>query len=183
MKVFHKKEGFTLIELLVVIAIIAVLVAFSVTNFLGARQRAKDVKIKSELAELKNALRLYYNDYSIYPATAASPNDINGCGNAVPSPNESCASTCPTGAGAATYQFAAGGANPGCTNVYMKLLPPATDYPWEYAQAGATLGDDFCLWAALNNSSDPEVARSQAKCNPVCGSLGIPSNTYVLCAD
>lgn len=167
----NKNDGFTLIELLVVIAIIAVLVAFVVANFVGARSRAKDVRKKAELTQLKNALRLYYNDYSTYPqpGTAVS-NDIEGCGSATP-PVASCATAC-------SGQFAAGATN--CDMVYMKLLPQATEYVWSYRQMNS--GDDFCLWATLDNASDADIAKSQTKCSSVCGAV-VSSSDYVLCAD
>ncbi len=165
----NKKQGFTLLELLVVIAIIAVIVAFAVTNFVGARQRARDIRKKAELQQLQSALRLYYNDYNTYPGPASTiSNDLNGCGNATP-PTASCVQNC-------AGQFAVGGT--GCTNVYMKLLPEPTDYRWSYEQVAG--GDNFCLWTALDNTSDSEIAKSQAKCNQVCS---VPSSDYVICAD
>ncbi|HUD19784.1 MAG TPA: type II secretion system protein [Patescibacteria group bacterium] len=160
------ERGFTLIELLVVIAIIAVLIAFAVTNYLGARQRAKDVKKKSELQELKTALRLYYNDFNIYPPDATT-NDLDGCGNATP-PIASCNSG----------EFAAG------TNVYMKLLPQAASYVWHYQPVGVAR-DDFCLWATLDNASDTDITASQAKCADSCKSANpaLTTSDYTLCAD
>jgi prepilin-type N-terminal cleavage/methylation domain-containing protein len=166
-----KTEGFTLIELLVVIGIIAILVAFVASNFLGARQRAKDIKKKSELQQMKSALRLYYNDYNIYPGPSSSvDNRLDGCGADTPA-SGNCADEC-------AGQFAAGGT--GCSNVYMKLLPPATDYVWSYQQRNT--GDDFCLWTTLENVSDGEIAKSQTRCNAVCGSVA-PATDYVVCAD
>ncbi len=166
-----KSDGFTLIELLVVIAIIAVIVAFAVANFVGARARAKDLKRKAELTQLKSALRLYYNDFNTYPLPASSvDNDLEGCGNGTP-PVASCAVTC-------NGQFAAGATQ--CDNVYMKLLPEATDYIWSYQQMAS--GENFCLSATLDNASDAEVAKSQARCSSVCGAA-VPSTDYVLCAD
>ncbi len=70
----HKKQvknGFTLIELLVVITIIGVLTALFITNMVGVRERAKDARSKSNLNELKTALRLFYNDNQNYPATGS----------------------------------------------------------------------------------------------------------------
>lgn len=165
------ERGFTLIELLVVIGIIAVLVAFSVTNFVGVRSRAKDVKKKAELTQMKSALRLYYNDYATYPGPAStSQNTFNGCGTATP-PVSNCLTTC-SGA------FATGA---GCTGViYMKLLPPASDYTWNYRQVAS--GDNFCLWATLENTSDGEGATSRARCNAFCSSY-VTSSDYVICAD
>lgn len=164
-------DGFTLIELLVVIAIIAVLVAFAVTNFVGVRSRARDVRKKSELSQMKNALRLYYNDYVSYPGpTTTAVNTFNGCGTATP-PSSDCLTTC---AGA----FAAGAT--GCDTVYMKLLPPDTDYEWSYRQVGS--GDDFCLWTTLENTSDAEISKSQSKCSLRCASI-VSSGDFVVCAD
>lgn len=67
-------QGFTLIELLVVIFIIGILVALLLSNILGARQRAEDVQRKSEMQQLKKALRLYYNDNQRYPVQDNFPN-------------------------------------------------------------------------------------------------------------
>ena len=65
------KIGFTLIELLVVISIIGVLAMIIVPNLVGMRERARDAKKKTELVQLKKALRLYYNDNQAYPAITA----------------------------------------------------------------------------------------------------------------
>ena len=58
-------RGFTLIELLIVITIIGTLAGLLFTNFSGARERARDSKRKSDVTQMKNALRLYYNDYQV----------------------------------------------------------------------------------------------------------------------
>jgi prepilin-type N-terminal cleavage/methylation domain-containing protein len=63
-----KIRGFTLIELLVAISIIATLTAIVLPNFMGARERAKDTQKKEDMAALKNALRMVYNDTQSYPA-------------------------------------------------------------------------------------------------------------------
>ena len=172
-----KTRGFTLIELLVVIAIIAILVAFVSSNFLGARQRAKDVRKKVELDSMKSALRLYYNDYSIYPATIGGgvTNTFGGCGAGSP-PSTSCASAC-------GGVFVTGA---GCNgNLYMKLLPPTTDYVWHYQQMPSAAGvaaDDFCLYTTVENQSDPELPKSHTKCNAVCNGVA-PASDFVVCAD
>jgi len=63
-----KKLGFTLIELLVAISIIAILTAFLLPNFMGAREKAQDAQAISDMNAIKNGLRLYYNDKGVYPA-------------------------------------------------------------------------------------------------------------------
>lgn len=64
------RQGFTLVELLVAIAIIATLSAILLPNFMGARQKATDSQKIQDMAAIKNALRLYYNDKQSYPGEA-----------------------------------------------------------------------------------------------------------------
>ncbi len=66
-------RGFTLIELLVVISIIGILAGLLISNVAGVRERARDVQRKSDLDQLKKALRMYYNDNNMYPTTANFP--------------------------------------------------------------------------------------------------------------
>ena len=164
-----KQNGFSLIELLVVIAIIASIVAMAIPNYLSARQRAQDAKAKSEMAQLKNALRLYYNDYSKYPASQA-PGKLMGCGIGG-------AALCPCTTNGS--DFATGAA---CDNVYMKQIPAkllGTETPTMLYTRTASM-DDFCLSVLLNNLSDPDIAVSQKRCSSACG---VASTKYWACAD
>jgi type II secretory pathway pseudopilin PulG len=148
-----------------VVAIIAILVAFAVTNFLGARERARDVKRKGELRQLKTALRIYYNDYQKYP-TAIDDGKIYGCGA---TGKLVCPQSCSTG------EFAAGG--DGCANVYMRQLP--AEYTYSVHPKKPLDSDDFLLRVNLDNASDSDIAGSQAKC-------GYPVPTpgqYHVCSD
>lgn len=66
-----KKQGFTLIELLVVIAIIGILSAIGLVSLNGAREKARDAGRKSDLAQIKTAMVLYYDDHTnAYPINA-----------------------------------------------------------------------------------------------------------------
>src|SRR3989339_1578457 len=76
-----ERAGFTLIELLVVIAIVAILAGLVIINLAGVRERARDTQRKSELTEVKSALRLYYNYYSRYPSESLTK--ISACSPAV----------------------------------------------------------------------------------------------------
>src|SRR5438093_2570043 len=67
-----EEQGFTLIELMVVVLIIAILIAIAIPTFLGARRRAQDRAVQSEL---RNALvneKVTYTDSSTYEANAAN---------------------------------------------------------------------------------------------------------------
>lgn len=66
----RKHLGFTLIELLVVVSILGILVGLIVNNLSDSRARARDSQRKSNLNQLKTALRLYYNDYQKYSAVS-----------------------------------------------------------------------------------------------------------------
>ena len=161
-----KTRGFTLIELLVVISIIAVITAVGMTNFLGARERARDARRKQELVQLRNALRLYYNDYRSYPGTD-SDTYILGCGIAG---TTKCPGSCAGGG------FAAGGVD-GCGSVYMRTLP--TEYTYKRHPNKPADTDDFLLSVTLENASDGDVTTSQTR----CGISPAAASTYVVCAD
>ena len=56
------EKGFTLIELLVVIAIIGILASIVLVSLNDARNRGYDAEIKAELAQIRNAVEMYYDD-------------------------------------------------------------------------------------------------------------------------
>lgn len=159
------KRGFTLIELLVVISIIGMLTALIVVNFNAARERARDVQRKSDLDQIKKALRMYYNDYDGYPADDGSGN-ILGCG-------DSGDTTCSWGG-----QWSASAAN----MVYMKILPQdPLDPDQNYLYAQGTTDQDFLLTATLENKSDGDICDSQIHCG--ASECNQESGEYVVCAD
>jgi len=155
-------KGFTLIELLVVISIIGVLAALIMVNFNAARERTRDVSRKSDLDQIKKALRMYYNDNNLYPETGTG-NKIRAC---------TPATTFEWGS-----QFVCGGM------IYIKILPQdpsykqAGDPSYNYSQASS--GQDFCLWASLENKSDGDIAKSKARCS----GCTVGAYDYVVCAD
>lgn len=63
------KRGFTLIELLVVIAIIGLLSSVVLASLNSARQKGRDSKKLQDLAQLRNALELYFAQNKVYPIT------------------------------------------------------------------------------------------------------------------
>jgi prepilin-type N-terminal cleavage/methylation domain-containing protein len=70
----NQLKGFTLVELLMVIAIISLLssVIFSAVN--ETRSKARDATRISDLAQIRRALELYYDEWGKYPSpTVSSP--------------------------------------------------------------------------------------------------------------
>jgi type IV pilus assembly protein PilA len=66
------ERGFTLIELMTVILIVGILVVISLPTFLGARTRASDVAVQSDVRNAFAAEKAYYTDnltYTTDPAT------------------------------------------------------------------------------------------------------------------
>ncbi len=60
-------SGFTLIELLVVISIIGILTSIVAVSLNDARFKARDAKRKADLAQMRVALALYYDNNFEYP--------------------------------------------------------------------------------------------------------------------
>jgi len=67
MPIKRNVTGFTLIELLVVLFIIGVLSGLLFPNLMSARKRSRDSRRKQDLEQIKNSLRMYYNDNQAYP--------------------------------------------------------------------------------------------------------------------
>lgn len=156
------RQGFTLIELLVVISIIGILAALLLVNFSSIRERGRDSARKSDLSQIKTALRLYYNDYQTYPAS--DDGVILGCG--------------PDGDASCDWgdDFTANG------NKYMSLPsdPLGTvGHIYEYAQTSS--GNGFTISAQLENMSDPQANESQRRCG-VAEGFETPG-VYMACAE
>lgn len=150
-----KNKGFTLIELIVVISIIGVLATLIINNLNDTRSRARDSKKKQELAGLKTALRLYYNDFQAYPANSVGNDDILGCG-------AQGISAC----GSSGTAFATD------DTIYMNQLPEFSYYSQD------DNGDGYTVKATLENPSDIDLTTSQTRCPGTH-----EATDYVICAD
>jgi len=164
-------RGFTLIELLIVIAIIGIMTSFVLTNLQGARERGRDVRRKTDLEAINQALRLYFTDAHHFPGYSPGYN-ITGCGT-IASPSE-----CAWGTPFATS-----------TNTYLNFLPydpsstTTSTVTYNYYSDGA---DIFALMAVLENASDSDIAVSQANCQQAYADFAAAggnqmANDYVIC--
>jgi prepilin-type N-terminal cleavage/methylation domain-containing protein len=69
------KKGFTLIELLVVIAIIGILASVVLVGFSDTRDQARDARIMSAMAQIRNQAEVYYMREGNYKYTDMFAND------------------------------------------------------------------------------------------------------------
>jgi prepilin-type N-terminal cleavage/methylation domain-containing protein len=157
------QAGFTLVELLVVISVIGVLSGLLLVNFVGVRSRASDARNKSDLTSFQKALRLYYNDFGIFPAGDGAT--ISGCGA---DGTEACDR-------AGDAPFTAGANN----TVYMNYFPQ----DMLYYNASGTNQDKFVLVVSLENVGDQDISRNQLRCASSIAdeNLEVASTDFVLC--
>ena len=62
-----KRKGFTLYELLLVIVIIGILSAILFPAMARARIKASEAKARSDIGQLAAAIRMYADDWGVYP--------------------------------------------------------------------------------------------------------------------
>ena len=68
----NKSKGFTIIELIVVIAIIAVLASIVLVNVTSYINKAKAVKIKSDIANIARGVAVCYSETNTYVGCVAN---------------------------------------------------------------------------------------------------------------
>lgn len=67
-----KTQGLTIVELLVVISIIGILASVVMARLSDARDRAQVIATIAELASIRTAIQMHYDDTGIYPNGANS---------------------------------------------------------------------------------------------------------------
>lgn len=78
MKHRQKNQAFTLIELLVVIAIVGLLASSALAFMRPAEAKARDARRLSDMAQLQNALTIYYNTHGSWPENTDIDGECNG---------------------------------------------------------------------------------------------------------
>jgi len=64
-----RRRGFTLIELMIVIIVIAILALIIIPKITGARKRAQEATMVSNLQNIRSAVETYSSDNGVYPNT------------------------------------------------------------------------------------------------------------------
>jgi type II secretion system protein G len=147
----RNKKGFTLIELLVVIAVIGLLASIVLVAVNSVRMKARDVKRKADLKQIRLALEMYYDTNDMYPRAGA----------------------CAYGDNCYVYSTAGSDWIPALTaGGYMVSVPvdPINNamYPWDtgnYSYSYGNVSPDgqaFDLTTQLENTSDSD--RCELKC-------------------
>ena len=76
-------RGFTLVELLIVVIILAIIAAIVVPQFSASTNDAKESALQSNLAGMRSAIDLYFQQHGVYPGSAdASGATCPNSGNA-----------------------------------------------------------------------------------------------------
>ena len=65
----HGERGFTLIELLVVISMVSILAAMGMVQYQNSVKRTREVTLKHDLYQMRDAIDQYYADKGKYPAS------------------------------------------------------------------------------------------------------------------
>ena len=66
----NKQSGFTIVELLIVIVVIGILAAITVVAYNGVQNRAYDVTVQSDLANMAKKFQLFRVDNGTYPTVS-----------------------------------------------------------------------------------------------------------------
>lgn len=147
-------QGFTLVEMIIVLAVLGVLAtAVLVTlNPIDQLHKANDAKRKSDLAQVKRALDLYYNDNGNYPPSSVDFKIVN-------------AGTTLTWGSA--------------WQPYMNNLPkdPTATNSYEYYSPASANGQTYYIYANLERGAkDPQVCNAGSACTSILtGGAGFPA--------
>ncbi|MFZ1242583.1 MAG: prepilin-type N-terminal cleavage/methylation domain-containing protein [Candidatus Saccharimonas sp.] len=71
---YSNNHGFTIVELLIVIVVIAILAAISIVAYNGIQDRAKNIRVQSDIKQVATLIEMYYTQEGTYPSTGSLSN-------------------------------------------------------------------------------------------------------------
>lgn len=155
LKILFLKKGFTLIELLVVISIIGVLSSIAVVSLNDARLKSRDALRKGDMAQMRTAINLYYDDNIKYPICGTWDEGAADFGATVQ-------------AGSTCYNNTLNNALTGGTRPYMADLPkdprnsdnnPAVSNIYLYRYVSKSDGSQYALVYRVEGNTELQVIR------------------------
>lgn len=81
-------QGFTLIEVMVVIVILAILASILVPRIMNRPDQARNVKARTDIMAIQNALEMYKLDNGFYPSTEQGIAALNAKPQGDPQPQD-----------------------------------------------------------------------------------------------
>ncbi len=119
-KVFKDKQGFTLIELLVVIAIIGILSSIVLISLKGAKDRANDGRIISDMSQLRTQAEIVHDNDGDYDCVCtASTTACTTCDTSITTLKDDMNALNGSKTDLAIYRNAASGADAYCAEIEL----------------------------------------------------------------
>lgn len=149
------QKGFTLIELLVVISIIGILSSFAVVQLNGARSKARDALRKADMAQMRTAINLYYDENNKYSVCGSWDESSPDFGASVQT-------------GSNCYNMALGSALTSGSKPYLGKLPvdpknqansPIIDATYIYRYVSKSDGSEYALVYRIEENSALQIIR------------------------
>lgn len=139
------QRGFTLIELMVVVLIIAILLAIAIPTYLGARERANDRAVQSNLRNAHtNETVFYSNNVQVFTETTSEMTALD------PS---------------LLYTNDQADLSVSTTTIYLELVDPPTARTADTVILGARSKSGRCFWLrAVGDQNLPRFASND--CDP-----------------
>jgi type II secretory pathway pseudopilin PulG len=145
-----------MIELMVVVVIIAILTRIVLVSLSASKQKSRDAKRVSDIAQIQLALEQYFDRCQQYPATLATTAS-NGCPTTPPITLASFITVIPRPSnekGQSNYDYLTGGAPPNDYNLHAILETKTTVLNDSIPESLKLSGGGFHCYDATNYPTD-----------------------------
>jgi prepilin-type N-terminal cleavage/methylation domain-containing protein len=155
----RRVKGFTLIELLIVISIIGILAALVTFSFTSSQRQARNTQRKSDLAQYRTSIETYANlTNGAYP--------ISGTGGAASNASDALCTALVTAGVLSSDTLCPEDPS------YKEL---DSDPYFQYRYQTDAIGNNYALWADMENGSNYWVVCANGQSTSKTGSISIAS--------